>query len=78
MAFSGVTPVGRMSDSVGAQCAASYFAGYVALKLQNYHLKHLKSPLADCSNCCNIFTAQDLNLHMFVSFKEYEDSVDSS
>ena len=76
--FSGVTSVGAVLDDPVSRNAAAHFAGYVGLKLSNYHLKRTCKSIVDCSGCNNIFIPQDFNLHLFSSFKEYEQNVDSS
>lgn len=76
--FRGHTPVGGIYDSILERNAASYFGGYMALKIDNFHKLKMKVDVNSCQGCDNIFIAQDLNLHLFVSFKQYKDNVDSS
>lgn len=71
-------PVGGMFDCVASDNACSYFSGYIAMKLEKYHSNTLKSKLVECEICSSILTTQNMNLHMFVSFKEYKHNVDSS
>lgn len=71
-------PIGGVIDSVTGKDAVSYYAGYVAMKLGQYHLSKLKIHLNDCHDCSSIRMSQDLNVHLFTSFKEYTQNVDSS
>lgn len=78
--FSGASdsPIGGVFESVCSLNAASYFSGYIGLKLNKHHRTILKCSINECEGCCDIFTTPDMNLHLFVSFKEYRDNVDSS
>ena len=80
LSFAGATksPIGGFSETKSAQHAASYFSGYIAMKLNNFHKRKLTISMHDCEGCDRIFVTQDLNLHLFVSFKEYNQNVDSS
>ena len=73
------------SVAVGGCCeeevfnqAAAYFSGYLVHKLNTVHKKKLHSGIVDYEVCSAILDIQDLNLHMFTSFKEYEQNVNSS
>jgi hypothetical protein len=79
--FSGAPtmPIGGFFES--SSClheAASYFSGYVGHKVNKFHTLKLKCAISVCEGCENIFSTQDLNLHLFISFKEYQRNVDSS
>lgn len=76
--FKETTVVGGMFDGIAADNAASYFAGYIASKAEKYHRRHLASNIKNCACCCSILSSKDLSLHIFVSFKEYEDRVETS
>jgi len=76
LSFRGPTIVGGLFESSDAGC--SYFAGYLAYKLCHLHTKKLKTPLQSCQNCDQILTSLDYNLHLFVNFKDFKQSVDSS
>lgn len=74
--FDCVTAVGSLFES---SCdGAAYFSGYISTRLSRNHEKTQKKDLTTCQDCSNIFTSPDLTLHMFLSFKEYRDNVDSS
>lgn len=78
--FSGTpnSPIGGINDSVCSKNACSYFSGYLGLKLNKFHRSKLNCSITDCEGCNNIFVTPDMNLHLFISFKEYEHNVDSS
>lgn len=79
LSFSEVTEVGGMFTGTGAtDGASSYFTGYVAYRMDRFHRVHLKSSIAQCTECCKILASPDLNLHLFTSFKEFKNSSDSS
>ena len=72
------SPIGGIFNSIEAENAASYFSGYLAMKLDTFHNNKLGSKAIHCETCSSIFVTQDLNLHLFISFKEYKENVDSS
>lgn len=76
--FCGPTIVGGLFESSCAEDAASYFTGYVARKLINFHIKKLNIKMDECSACDNILVSEDWCLHLFVSFKQYRENVDPS
>lgn len=74
LTFSDITAVGGMFCGIGAEDgASSYFAGYMAYRLDRYHRRNLKSKVADCSHCSDILADRDLSIHLFTSFKEYKE-----
>ena len=75
--FNGPTVIGSIFESSGTEnAAASYYSGYIARKLISYHGSKLKVSYHECSSCASILTTQDLELHLFVSFKQYVDNVE--
>ena len=75
--FSRTTCVGAVFESCCVYTnAAAYFSGYVAHKLNKYHLQHLKKTLANCSECSKILDSEDYFLHLFTSFKQYKEVID--
>ena len=70
--------VGGCKEEQTFKEAAAYFSGYLVHKLNSYHKKKLSSTIVDYETCAAILDVQDLNLHMFTSFKEYEQNLSSS
>lgn len=57
--FKGPTVVGGLFNAECIDGAASYFAGYVALKVNRFHSNKLKKSLNDCLDCENILVSSD-------------------
>lgn len=74
--FSQQTVIGGICDSEMHENAASYFSGYVGMKLNKFHEKLLKKSMTDCEECHTIFVMPDISLHFFTSFKEYRQNDD--
>jgi len=74
MFFAGKTLIGSITEDIGG---AAYFSGFIARKLYQYHMKLLKLRYGDCC-CIDICGPQDLGLHLFVQFKQYNHIVDPS
>jgi hypothetical protein len=76
--FSGPTVAGGMFQSMEVDGAVTYFTGYLAHKLNNYHIKYKGTSVSSCEACAHIFAKKDLTLHLFTSFKEYVELKDES
>jgi len=76
--FEGPTSVGGLFQSVCAENAASYFSGYLARKTARHHQKVVGTDFFECEGCDDILAPQDLSTHLFLSFKEYQENVNSS
>ena len=51
---------------------ASYFCGYLAHKLNTYHLKTKNIDIKTCKYCSTILSSDiDLNYHQYTTFKDY-------
>ena len=74
--FGGPTIIGGLFES--SNSGAAYISGYFAHKLAAFHSRELQNSLQTCSSCSSILTEQDLNIHLFLSFKEYNDSNNAS
>lgn len=69
--YEGSSTIGKVgTDFVYTNCV-SYFAGVVANKVNDLHIKHRKQSLTQCKICCNILGPRNQDSHLFVSYKEY-------
>ena len=75
MAFNGSTIIGGQFES--CEEGTSYFSGYLLKKIGEFHAKNLKISLKKCNHCSTNLEAQNFNLHLFVSLKEYKDGPNS-
>jgi len=76
--FQGTTVVGSCFENICSDNAASYFSGYIALKLNRFHKKVCGQASYQCQECSPIFVAPDLGVHLFVSFKDYQQNVQTN
>jgi len=70
---SSVKLVGGVLETVASHNAAAYYAGYMASRISKFHYTNHKTDLKVCS--CNILTSPDMKVHLFNTFKEYQENV---
>ena len=68
---SGIGKLGKIAGDWTYDNCVSYFSGFIANKLNDQHLRLMKSPIQDCDTCCNILEPKSLDRHLFIIFKEY-------
>lgn len=57
----------------GGHYAAAFFGGFLIHYLQTRHLLKTNINLNNCGKCSMLISStEDLNIHMYVSFKRYQ------
>ena len=77
--FSGYSrvPIGGFHESTPADHAASYFAGYLAMKVEKEHLKLRLQSVKNCVSCEPFLASYDMDVHLYVSYRQYTSNVNS-
>lgn len=75
--FDEVTSVGGLFESVESENAASYFSGYLLMKVNVKHKRIDNKAISNCNECSKLLSKPNFDFHLFNSFKEYKDNCNS-